>query len=171
MKDVSADKLSKLILWVYSKGKLPKILKITSHALVLISILSFGLLIYRSYTVSLTASLKLIIISAVPFILLTLSRRVINAPRPYEVYNIFESMPKDKKGHSFPSRHVFSAFLIATLALWAYPVLGCVLMALALLLSVVRVMLGIHFPRDCIAGGIIGIIAAVIGALVALPFA
>ena len=170
MKDASADKLKGLITWVYSKEKLPKILKITSHALVLISICAFFALLLVAYSVSFVNSIKLAVICVVPFVILSIFRHLLNAPRPYEVYDVFESLPKNKLGRSFPSRHVFSAFLIATLAIWVHPALGFILIALAIALSFVRVMLGIHFPRDCIAGGVLGVLSAIIGVLVAPPF-
>ena len=43
-------------------------------------------------------------------------------------------------------------------------------MALTVILGAARVLLGIHFIRDVIAGGLIGIVSGIIGLLVASPF-
>ena len=45
------------------------------------------------------------------FIVLSVFRYLINRPRPYEKFGIAPVIPKDKKGQSFPSRHVYSAFI------------------------------------------------------------
>jgi membrane-associated phospholipid phosphatase len=100
-----------------------------------------------------------------PFVLVTLLRRVIDLKRPYEVYGFYEEPPKDKKGRSFPSRHAFSAFSIGTLALRFLPIAGASVLFCGVLLSVSRVLLGKHFPRDVIAGALIGIATSVLGML------
>ena len=48
------------------------------------------------------------------FLALSRIRKLINSPRPYEVYDILPLIPRDGQGQSFPSRHVFSIFLITT---------------------------------------------------------
>ena len=91
------------------------------------------------------------------FIVLSVFRYLINRPRPYEKFEISPVIPKDKKGQSFPSRHVYSAFIIAftflnvsavnNLFLYA----GIVLTVIALLIAVIRVISGVHFISDVIA--------------------
>ena len=72
-------------------------------------------------------------------------------------------LKKDTSGRSFPSRHVFSAFMLAMTVFYLYPLIGCLLLACGCLLAVIRVISGVHEPRDVIAGAMIGIICGVIG--------
>lgn len=86
------------------------------------------------------------------FLTLSLARRYINAPRPYEVYDFTPLYPKDTKGKSFPSRHTASAMVIAMAFLSFSPVLGAAFAAAAILIAASRIFGGVHFPKDVIAG-------------------
>ena len=62
-------------------------------------------------------------------------------------------------GRSFPSGHTSQAFFMATLlagyfhaGVWAV----CLLYALALMVGVTRMYVGAHYPRDVLAGAILG---------------
>ena len=54
-----------------------------------------------------------ILVPALGFVLLTLVRKWINQPRPYETWGIVPLLDKDSSGNSMPSRHVFSATIIS----------------------------------------------------------
>lgn len=104
-----------------------------------------------------------LLVPAVSFAALSLVRRALNFRRPYEVLDIDPIIHKDTKGKSMPSRHVFSIFVIAMTFLWIVPWLGVVLLVLGAALACVRVIGGVHFPRDVLAGAAVGILAGVIG--------
>ncbi len=93
-----------------------------------------------------------IVIPAVMFITLSAARYFINAPRPYEVYGITPIFAKDTKGKSFPSRHTACAVMIAMTILSVSLPIGFVFCAAAILIAASRVVGGVHFPRDVIAG-------------------
>ena len=76
---------------------------------------------------------------------------------------------KDAPGKSFPSRHVFSIFVIAVTVFWVWPLPGILVGIAGAILSWCRVAGGVHFPRDVIAGALIGIGCGVIGYYVILP--
>lgn len=101
--------------------------------------------------------LRLVLVPAVSFVSLSLFRRGLNRPRPYEALDIVPLIPRDKKGESFPSRHVFSVFVIAMAWGWVCPPVGWLLGAVGVLLAVTRVVAGIHFPRDVLAGALLGV--------------
>lgn len=106
---------------------------------------------------------KVLLIPSISFILVSVFRKCTNAPRPYEVLDIVPIIKKDTKGKSFPSRHVFSVFIIAmTLYYISIPV-GITLMVLGIILAIIRVLGGVHFPKDVIAGAIIGILFSILG--------
>ena len=139
----------------------------------MISDIAVGLtvVIYVSCAIALVLNKPLfgggfVLISGLSFAVLTLSRKLIDAKRPYELYDILEIAPElssRRGGVSFPSRHVFSSFLIGTMLLPLSWQLGVIALSLGVLISVLRVLLLIHFPRDVIAGAVIGVIAGVIG--------
>lgn len=100
-----------------------------------------------------------LVIPAVSFLLLSVFRDRYNAPRPYEVLEITPLIHKDTRGHSFPSRHVFSVFVIAMTFLWLLPPVGILFLCFGLLLAWCRVIGGVHFPRDVAAGALCGVLA------------
>lgn len=130
--------------------------------LVFVSYPALLLWLFRNQEQSL---IKAILVPFDSFIILTIFRFFVNAKRPYEVFDIPPVIAKDTRGRSFPSRHVFSVFIIAMtfFAVCPVPVLGGVIFVLGILLAVVRVLAGVHFPRDVIAGAISGIAAGYIG--------
>lgn len=66
--------------------------------------------------------------------------------------------------HSFPSGHAARSMMLAVMALGLGPLwLGLLLLAWAPLVSLARVVLGVHYPSDVIAGMALG---AVLGAIV-----
>ena len=108
--------------------------------------------------------LKYLLVCFVPFALVSVVRKIINRRRPYEVYDFCDKAPKDKLGQSFPSRHATSVFVIATVALFFNLYLALPLMLIGLLMCIARVLLGIHFISDVLAGAAIGVISALLGA-------
>lgn len=106
---------------------------------------------------------KTILIPGVSFIIVSIFRSYINKARPYELLDIDPIIDKSTVGNSFPSRHVFSVFVIAMTLYYIWNPLGIILMLVGIVISIIRVIGGVHFPRDVIAGAIIGIVSAMIG--------
>ena len=105
---------------------------------------------------------KLILTPFTSFILVSVIRKCIDAKRPYEKYNIKPLFVKDTKGESMPSRHVFS---ITIIAIWLYvsvPV-GIIMLMLVAIMAASRVLAGVHFVRDVVAGFAVGIICGIAG--------
>ena len=99
-----------------------------------------------------------IMVPALGFILLTLVRKWINQPRPYETWGIVPLLEKDSSGNSMPSRHVFSATIISMACLHANLPAGLILLLLSALLGLVRVLGGVHHPKDVLVGYACGLI-------------
>lgn len=106
---------------------------------------------------------KLILTPLTSFIVVSFLRKCIDAKRPYVKYNITPLIKKDKMGESMPSRHVFSITIIAMCWLYIYQPVGIVLFILTVILAILRVIAGVHFIRDVIAGIVAGIICGFIG--------
>lgn len=99
------------------------------------------------------------------FALVTVLRKVINAPRPYEALDIDPLIKKDTQGQSFPSKHTYSAFAIATCWWFFWWPGGLILTLVALDIAAIRVVGGVHFPRDVIWAAAIGIAVGLTGFL------
>ena len=96
------------------------------------------------------------------FVILSFFRKEINAPRPYEVWEIVPLLDRDSPGQSMPSRHVFSATIISMACLHASLSVGVILLVFSALLGLVRVLGGVHFPKDVVVGYICGLVWGVI---------
>ena len=164
------DRHVRLYNGVYARPGLVRMLRISDKVAVALCGAAFAYALFVLLWVGEYPSLfKLLAFSAVPFIAVSLMRSFINCKRPYEVYDcdvLREMSVGRKRGHSFPSRHVFSAFLIGTLWLMYSPYVGTAVILLGAFLAVERVLLGIHFVKDVVAGAVIGIASGLIGALV-----
>lgn len=107
--------------------------------------------------------LPTLLIPGIPFALVSLFRKRFNAPRPYEALDIDPLIAKDTHGKSFPSRHVFSMFVIAMTGGLLSPVVPAILLPAGAIMAWIRVVGGVHFPRDVIAGAIVGLLSGAIG--------
>ena len=101
-------------------------------------------------------------IPASGFVILSFLRKKINAPRPYEVWEIIPLLDRDSPGQSMPSRHVFSATIISMACLHASLSVGVILLVFSALLGLVRVLGRVHFPKDVVIGYICGLVWGVI---------
>lgn len=106
--------------------------------------------------------LKYILVPAVLFVLVSVFRYFYNAPRPYETQDFTPIYDKQTVGKSFPSRHVFSAFIISLMILHFNTLSGIIFLILSTILAVVRVLSGVHFIKDVIVGALISIISFVL---------
>ena len=82
------------------------------------------------------------------------------------MYDILPLIPRDGQGQSFPSRHVFSIFLIGTLWCGVWLPVGILLILFGILLACIRVAAGVHFPKDVLWGAIFGIICGALTLLI-----
>ena len=96
--------------------------------------------------------LAYLLVPAAGFIVLSVIRKRMNWPRPYELGTFPPLLNREGKGSSMPSRHVFSAAIISTVAWGVNPPLSVLGLSLALLLAGVRVLAGLHFVRDVVVG-------------------
>ena len=111
-----------------------------------------------------------LLVPGISFVLVSIFRDRFNAPRPYEMPGAEPPIiKKDAPGKSFPSRHVFSIFVIAVTAFWVWPAVGILTGIAGVILSWCRVAGGMHFPRDVIAGALIGAGCGILGYYVILP--
>lgn len=106
--------------------------------------------------------LMYVFVPASGFVILSFLRKKINAPRPYEVWEIVPLLDRDSPGQSMPSRHVFSATTISMACLHASLTMGMICLTLSAFLGLVRVLGGVHFPKDVVVGYICALVWGVL---------
>ena len=154
--------LEKMYIIVYEKPLAVKLLRLFCHVCEALFAIAFLFSLYLARIVSIKVAISLLFLSLASFLLLSVARRLINAPRPADVFPHLSFLKTDKMSASFPSRHVFSAALISVIMLFNSNILGISFIILSLLLAFARVLLGRHFPRDVIAGWLIGAFAGTV---------
>ena len=82
--------------------------------------------------------------------------------RPQDFISSFQAKIKPSDQFSFPSGHTAAAFVMATELVIFFPVFAVAAVLWALLISSSRVLLGVHFPGDILAGLILGILCALL---------
>ena len=148
--------------------KRTKALKFTNKLVTALGFAAYPLLLIMLFFTAKEKLFAAIVVPASGFILLTVIRRKINRPRPYITLDINPLIKKDKKGNSMPSRHVFSMTIIAASWYIASPSVSCILMVFSVVLALIRVIGGIHYPSDVIAGRLCAILWAFIGCTILL---
>ncbi len=157
----------KICSWFEQNSSRRNFIKSIHDILPLIMYLTYPLLLVSLYLQHSDKLLKILIVPASVFVFITVSRYIFNAKRPYEKYDFNPVIDKKTKGKSFPSRHTASAFIIAMAFLYYQTNLGLFMMAIALLIGVSRVLVGVHFIRDVFFGALFSI---VVGALAFFVF-
>ncbi|MDD7389516.1 MAG: phosphatase PAP2 family protein [Lachnospiraceae bacterium] len=101
-------------------------------------------------------------VPAVFFVLLSAVRKKIDRPRPYETWNLSPLIKKDTRGHSMPSRHIFSSAVISMAFLSVCVPMGIFFLIWTCLLAVIRVLGGVHYPSDVACGLLAGILSGLL---------
>ena len=126
------------------------------YALILALPLLFGRTAVKpAIVMALTAALGVLIYA--------LLKRVFVRERPFITHAAIDlgAAPLDR--YSFPSGHTLHAVSLTWQACAHFPELAWVLVPLAALIAGSRVVLGLHYPSDVLAGAAIGAALAVLG--------
>ena len=143
--------------WRAHEGALKALLTV-NRGLRYLGYLMYPLLLVLVAIFDLPSLPKLIFVPLLGFLVVSGFRTAFDAPRPYEFLDIDPLIKKTTVGQSMPSRHLFSMTMIAMCWLyWCAPV-GAALLLLCVVMGYIRVVGGVHFPRDVFAGALGGII-------------
>lgn len=88
-------------------------------------------------------------------------------PRPFTRNEQIRISVAPLDQYSFPSGHTLHAVGFSVVAVSNYPKLALVLFPFTLLVALSRLVLGLHYPSDVLAGALLGVSLAV---LVQLPY-
>jgi undecaprenyl-diphosphatase len=88
--------------------------------------------------------------------------KVYDRPRPYQSHDDVHVFVARSHDPSFPSDHASAAFAIAFSVLFVDRAVGALFVAVAVALSVGRVVVGAHYPADVAAGCLVALASAVV---------
>lgn len=92
-----------------------------------------------------------------------LLKNLIKRDRPAVKIADYQSWITPSDQFSFPSGHTAGAFVFAYLVASFFPLFALPAYIIASLIGVSRVLLGVHYPSDIIAGAVLGSLAAIAG--------
>lgn len=128
------------------------VLKLCYNFLPLIMFVSYGILIVFMLFSDIKIFARITLSPLTVFVIVTFFRKIFNRPRPYEKFATTSVFGKNKKGESMPSRHTACAFIIAMAFMYVSIPLGIAYLIISALIMISRVLAGVHFISDVIAG-------------------
>lgn len=118
-----------------------------------------GWVLFVGMSVSDNVRVPIILGFLILFIISTIIKYTVHEPRPFITYaHLYDSPNHFGKNDSFPSNHTVYFFGLATVTAL---LLGCIiwpLYILALFIGITRVVGGVHYPHDVLAGILFGTI-------------
>lgn len=92
--------------------------------------------------------------------LFVLLKHLIKRPRPADALESLSAFIQPADRFSFPSGHTAAAFVMASLLSVFYPPVMLLALGLAVMVGLSRVLLGVHYPSDILAGATLGVSCA-----------
>ncbi|MBQ1449090.1 MAG: hypothetical protein IIZ15_03200, partial [Coriobacteriales bacterium] len=111
---MNEDSYNRMLTVLRARPQVTRVLLAANRLLTAAGYLLYPLLLILLAVQARDLLLRGILVPAVSFALLSMFRRALNAPRPYEVYGIEPLIHKETRGKTFPSRHTFCMFLISS---------------------------------------------------------
>lgn len=168
---MSEERLNKIIGYFRTHDKAFFFLRIIYKYLPLLIYLLYPLLLLNTFYCMIKFGnienfVNTLVIPAVTFVSVTILRILINKPRPYEAMDITPLFNKDTVGKSFPSRHSASIFSIAMASFTFSAAVGIMLLIIGVVMCISRVIAGVHYISDVLAGAVFAVLLAIIGLIV-----
>jgi membrane-associated phospholipid phosphatase len=132
-------------------------------------VVTLGLAVVFYFAVSHILAYKFVLGTLTLWSVVETMKVFISRARPYISLEDVRIVGVPAKGKSFPSGHTSQAFYTVTLLTQYFHInfmLTVALYLLALLVGVTRMYMGMHYPRDVLAGAILGTFWGLIGSIV-----
>ena len=113
-------------------------------------------LLVRDVAEALQPVLHMAIVGAASTATYSVLKRSTLRPRPYQAVSAVERGAAPLDAFSFPSGHTLHAVAFTLVAVIYYPALASVLVTFTFLTAASRVVLGLHYPSDVLAGAALG---------------
>ncbi len=89
-------------------------------------------------------------------------KKLFKRERPCNVFKNFHAHVQPSDKFSLPSGHTAAAFLMANLLAHFYPAVALLAYVWATLIGLSRVLLGVHYPGDILAGATLGTVISIV---------
>ncbi|WP_376767975.1 phosphatase PAP2 family protein [Neobacillus endophyticus] len=113
------------------------------------------LLLFSPHSTSLTAVSSALALTA-SHIPVHIAKQLLPRKRPYLTLDQIMVLPNPLQDPSFPSGHTTAIFSVIIPYVLFMPSLAVILLPMALCVGLSRIYLGLHYPSDVIAGGVLG---------------
>ena len=115
-----------------------------------------GALLAAGGTTAFRPVMQMVVAGTLGVALYKLLKRRTLRPRPYQVRPDIRLCGVPLDHYSFPSGHTLHAVGLTLIATAHFPLLAPLLVPFAVLVALSRVVLGLHYPSDVLAGAVLG---------------
>ena len=88
-------------------------------------------------------------------------------PRPHQQFGNIYCLTAPLDRFSFPSGHTLHAVTFTLVAVYYYPLLAWLLVPFTMAVAASRLVLGLHYPTDVLAGALLGLALGALGVALA----
>lgn len=118
-------------------------------------IFPFILLLFGKNNIK-VAGYKCIISLASSHVFIRVMKKIFGRERPFLKLSNVNALKLNLKDHSFPSGHTTAAFSLNVTMALVFPQFALLFIAVAILVGISRIYMGVHYPTDVIGGIIVG---------------
>ena len=119
------------------------------------------ILLLRYQSNALSAVLHMLVVAMIATAIYKFIKSKTLRPRPFNVYPSIVQAGKTLDEFSFPSGHTMHAVAFSIIAVFYFPGLFWLVTPFAILVGLSRPILGLHYPSDVLAGGLLGAVIAI----------
>lgn len=130
---------------------------------------AFGLALVLFFTRERRVAYELVLGSLTAWLVVEVIKASVRRPRPFEKISQARIVGYREIGRSFPSGHTTQVFFLVTLLVQHYPFVGWAVLCLylvAVMVGITRMYVGAHYPRDVLAGAMLGLVWGLAGIII-----